>query len=315
MDQQHEMVSALKDLAIELGRVPNKDEFHAKTKFSHYAVAKAFGTYTALRQAADLGIAKQHESRITNQVFERPIEKHLEDFIPRPRQEPQKYPSVLIINDIHWPFHSQRVVDKFLRRVSDRRPEFVILNGDALDLYSHSKFPRSHNVFSPREEQTIGRKLNAEFWEAVRMASPGSKCYQLLGNHDIRPMRRVLESYPEAEDWIEKGLRELFTHDGVETIFDSREELMLPGDIAIHHGYKTKLGDHRDFTLLNCVSGHTHRPGVVYRTVRGAVLWELNTGYAGDPEAKGLTYTSQKITNSVQSFGEIDEDGPRVVIA
>ena len=218
-----------------------------------------------------------------------------------------------IISDIHWPFHSQRVLDRFFRWVDDHKPEIVILDGDAWDMYSHGKFPRSHNVFTPKAEEDLARGHNIQFWTEVKRKSPKSKCYQMLGNHDVRPLKRTLEVAPAMEHWVQKIFTELFTFEGVETILDPRKELMF-GDVMVHHGYKAQLGEHRDHALYNAIVGHTHRAGVVYRQLRGQVLFEMNCGYAGDPEAKGLTYTPQKITGWTQGFGALDEDGPRVII-
>ncbi|CAK0739589.1 hypothetical protein CCP2SC5_1020018 [Azospirillaceae bacterium] len=222
-----------------------------------------------------------------------------------------------VISDIHWPFQSQRVIDKFIERVGLRKPQYVIINGDAWDMYCHGKFPRTHNLFSAKDEEQLARKLNQEFWMNVQRVSPDSKCIQLLGNHDVRPLKRTLEAMPTMEHWIEKVFKELFTFEGVETIFDTRQELSLPGNILVFHGYRSGLGDHRDFTGMNCIIGHTHRPGIVYKSMGlgHEPRWEANSGLAGDPTAKGLTYTPQKITGWTQSFLEVDDIGPRVVIA
>ena len=106
---------------------------------------------------------------------------------------------------------------------------------------------------------------------------------------------------------------DMMSFDGVETILDSRQELMLPGDVMVVHGYKSKIGEHRDHALYNAVCGHQHTGGVVYRQIRGRVLWELNAGLAGDPEAKGLTYGAQKINSWTLGFGFLDEYGPRFI--
>lgn len=309
--EQHKIISALKDLAIELQRTPSSKEFVVKTKISEYAVTKHFGTYTALRLAAGLDQYKQE--KLSNAIFETPIEKHLDEYKPIERPPREPYPTMAIISDIHWPFHSQRVVDRFYKWVSDHKPSIVILNGDGWDMYSHAKFPRSHNVFTPKAEEEKSKVLNTEFWQVLKRASPKSRLIQMLGNHDVRPIKRTLEEAPVLEHWIERYMRELFTFDGVETVFDPRQELMI-GDVMVHHGHKSQLGAHRDHALYNAIVGHTHKAGVVFREIRGQTLWEMNCGYAGDPLAKGLTYTPQKITNWTPGFGAVDEDGPRVII-
>lgn len=272
-----------------------------------------FGTWNQFVQAAGLPPNQVRTKKLTNQIFETKLETHLENFTPSPQIDHPPYPTMSIISDIHWPFENQRVIDKFLERVALRKPQYVFLNGDGWDMYSHTKFPRSHNIFTPREEQTLARQKNEEFWKQVQQASPTSKCIQLMGNHDVRPLKRIMEVYPQAEDWIAEKLKELFTYPNVETVMDPRQEYQI-GDILIFHGYRSQLGAHRDYTLYNCINGHTHKAGVVFRRIRGQTIWEMNSGLAGNPEAKGLTYTPQRITEWTPAFAEVDPDGPRVII-
>ena len=314
-DKQHELICALKDMALTMGRTPTQDEFCMSRKGGHYQTRK-FGGFSVLCQAAGLtpNIQGNSGKKIDRSIFERNIESHMEAYRGT---EPLKisrdpYPSIAVISDIHWPFASEAVVNTFHEFVRLHQPEYVVLNGDAWDMYSHSKFPRSHNIFTPREEQALCVAANTEFWAKIKKNTPNAICIQMLGNHDVRPMKRIMESYPEAEDWIIEKLQSLFTFEGVRTVFDPREEVIL-GDIAIFHGYRTGIGAHRDFTLMSCINGHTHKGGAVFRNIRGHVLWELNSGYAGDPLAKGLTYTPQKIIDWTPGFGAVDHWGPRFI--
>lgn len=308
MDIKQKLVNDLISLSQELGRTATCFEF--TSRFGHKFKA-AFGNYNTLVLAAGLDINKEVK-KITNKIFEIKVEDQIEQYIPKESPIRVPYATLATISDIHWPFENKKVVNSYLEYVGDTKPEWCILNGDAWDFYSHSKFPRSHNLFTPRDEETTSRQRNEEFWIEVIKRSPKSQCVQMLGNHDIRPMKRVLEEYPEAEDWIKERLKRMFTFDGVKTVFDPREELMI-GDIAVFHGYRSKLGDHRDYTLYNTINGHTHNGGCVYRRIRGQTLWELNSGLAGDPEAKGLTYTPQRITNWTPGFGIVTKHGPQFI--
>lgn len=310
----HDLVQAVKDLALELGRTPRKSELLARLKGSGHALSQHVGGYSTVLMAA--GLEPYHRpKKIDNSIFERPIEKHLELHVPPAHEPPEPFPSCAIISDIHWPFSLERVIESFYEYLSECKPEFVIINGDAWDMYSHSKFPRSHNLFTPREEERLSREHNEAFWREVKKWSPDSRCFQLLGNHDIRPMKRVLEAYPEAEDWIAERLQRMFTFEGVKTIYDSREELFLNKQTLVFHGYRTQLGAHRDYTLYNCFNGHTHVGGVVWRQIRGFPIFEANSGLAGDPTAKGLTYTPQKIVAWTPGFVACDHLGPRFIPA
>lgn len=309
--KSHELICQLKDLAVELGRTPKRDEF--KARYGQRYLTE-IGNYSAFLQAAGLHPEiRSKEKKIDNSIFEVSIERHLENYEPRELVTRGDYPTADVISDIHWPFSAKRVIDKFYQSVGDTTPEFVIINGDAWDMYSNSKYPRSHNIFTPREERAMALKANQDFWSEIRRISPKSKCFQLMGNHDIRPMKRILEVYPAAEDWIMEALQKDFTFQGVKTIFDPREELFLAEDTIVFHGYRSQLGSHRDYTLMNCINGHTHTGGTVFRRIRGATLWEMNSGVAGDPEAKGLTYTPQKITHWTPGFGKLHKTGPQFI--
>lgn len=315
----HDLVVALKELAAELGVTPTRSQFEGHVKGGKYQLEKHFRTYSALCESA--GLAPARAQKVTNAVFEKSVTKHLEEYTPQEYMAQNKslppanapYPKTNTISDIHWPFCNDRVIEKFLSRIETVQPEHVIINGDAWDMYSHAKFPRSHNLFTPREEQACARKLNEEFWREVRKRCPNAKLYQTMGNHDVRPLKRTLETYPAIEDWVAKILEELFTFDGVQTIFDYRQELLI-GNVLWHHGYRSKIGDHRDYVLYNIIVGHTHLAGVSYRQVHGQTLFEMNCGLAGDPHAKGLTYTPQKMTHWTPAFSETDPSGPRVIL-
>lgn len=312
---QHGLISALKIIASELGRTPTCQEFIEKSEYSERRMRTIFGSYSVAVAAAGLDPAVlSKKKKLTNSIFEVSIEKHLEDYKPNEHVERGPYPTIASISDIHWPFSCQRVIDKFLDHIEKFQPAYVILNGDAWDMYSHAKFPRSHNIFTPKEEEDMARAMNVDFWKEVKRRCPKAKCIQMLGNHDVRPLKRTQEQAPTLEHWIEKIFKQLFAFDGVETIFDPRQEILIE-DVLIFHGYRSGEHAHRDYTLLNCMTGHTHIGAVGFRRIRGQVLWELKSGYAGDPEAKGLTYTPQKTTHWTHGFSYVWPWGPQFITA
>ena len=310
--KMHEMLAKFKDLAIELGKTPTVLEGD-RAGLCGPTVRRYFGSHAQLVQAAGLEPNRVGgKVKIDNSIFNRNIHEHIAQYEP---QDITKVtcPSFAVISDIHFPWPNKRVLEAFYNYVKLHKPEFVLLNGDSWDMYSHTKFPRSHNQFTPKEERDLSRKMNEDFWADVKKASPKSRCVQLLGNHDIRPMKRILEAYPAGEHWIEEMMKKEFTFDGVETIFDVRQELYLNDEVILFHGHMSGIGGHRDQTMMCTVNGHTHRGGVVYRAVKGKIIWELNSGLAGDPYAKGLTYTPQKIVEWTPGFGAHDEHGPRFI--
>lgn len=319
--EQHEVISKLRALAIELGRSPTREEAGQIKGLSRHDITKLFGSYSVALEAAgmDRANAKPRRRIVTNDIFEKDLEPHLEEESKR-QSEPSRsnfilpidnYPLTIALPDIHFPFNHVPATEWAMSVIADLKPKRVIQGGDLFDFYSASKYPRSQNIYSPKEELKLARKAAEKMWRDVQKASPGVECHQIMGNHDIRPYKRAIEMCPELEYLID--LSPIFTFDGVNTVYDPRQELELDG-VFWHHGYKTKLGDNRDF--MNACAGvfHTHRGGTVFRGVWGGhQIWELNSGTLGDPEAKALSYTPQKHTQQTLGIGAVDKYGPRFI--
>jgi len=157
----------------------------------------------------------------------------------------------------------------------------------------------------------LARKGAQEMWKKIKSTVSKAECYQLLGNHDIRPMKSVIEKYPEIELFID--FSKWFQFDGVTSCMDIRQELKIDG-INYIHGYRGKLGEHMEYMRQPVICGHTHRAGVVFKNYGDQILFEMNVGYIGDPESKALSYTAQKHSHSTHAVGLINENGPQVII-
>jgi len=310
----HELIVILKQLAVELGRTPTRDEFDDQVANSRSKIRQAFGGYSAMLQAA--GLESYHPRKRDRTPFmRRNIDEHLELQQARPPLEPVEAPvpiqnTIVCLGDTHHPFCDPRALERVYRIIEQIKPTVVIQMGDLHDMLSWSKFPTSQMHFTPKGEIEKSFENAKAMWAEIGKLAPQARKIQLRGNHDIRPLKRVLEVAPALEVFIE--LDRFFTFPGVELIADHREELIIDG-IAFLHGYRTKLGDHASYMMHNAVVGHSHRGGVAFKHIRGKTYFELNCGYLADPASKGLSYTPQKITDWTQGVGIIDPLGPRFV--
>lgn len=320
-DQAHELVSSVKELASELGRTPTSREFDNRYAGARYKIARAFGNYSELLKAAGLETYNDRRARAAGkmklsnaEVFGRDLGEVLSAHAPRERAPEVVSEPILVIGDAHFPFVHQATLEKIIRFAEKEKPAHIVQAGDLYDFFAHSKFPRSQNYYSPDQEMELGRKGAAEMWSALRAACPSAKLYQILGNHDVRPLKRVLESAPSLEGLVARALLPLFQFEGVTTIDDPRQELVIQG-VTFVHGYASRPGYVRDHVLGNSVTAHTHRMSVVYRALADRIIWELNPGFIGDETAKALSYTAQKTTGFTLGWGWIDEHGPRAIPA
>lgn len=193
------------------------------------------------------------------------------------------------------------------------KPLHIVQLGDLYDFYSFSRFPRTHNLMTPLQEVEQGRKEAEAFWRDIRKAAgPKAECYQLIGNHDARPAKRVLEKAPELGHLVERGLSGLWDFKDVTTMPSDREELVLSG-IVFHHGWR-KHGDHVKHNHQSTVVGHLHTGGTVFVAIKGETLFELNAGYIANPLAVPMSYGAQKrFRKETQGVGWIDDLGPRFI--
>jgi len=319
-DDAHKVISILKSLAVQLGRTPTVFEFLEAAPITKHHLYTALGGYSTLVQAAGLSPAKRQ--KIDNSIFEVDIEEAINGSDrPPPIIDPlsgQVDIRIAIAGDRHEPFSHKGCTEAFYKFIEETQPTHIIQIGDLYDMYAYSKFAKSLNIYTPKEELRLGRKGAEEFWAKCRKLVPKAKCYQILGNHDWRPYKRVLEALPEAEDTCREMFLNWFRFPGVELISDPRQELFI-GQTAFIHGYRSTIGDHMNYILMCVAAGHLHLGGTVFRNLfdpsvgSNRIIYELGVGYMADPESKVLSYTPQKITKSTNGWGYIDRWGPRFI--
>lgn len=220
--------------------------------------------------------------------------------------------TVLAIGDLHKPWHSRATLLAIYRAIRRIKPDVVIQMGDLYDLFSFTRFPRTHNVYTPSQELTLARKDAELFWQSVKYAAPKNcKRIQLWGNHDDRAVKSALSRSPELEHFVAEGMASLMKFPGVQTVDDSRHVLMIDG-VGYHHGYLLNPGAHARANLCNMVCAHTHYGCVIPLKLEDRIIWELNVGFGADRFAKPLGYAPQRrFSRSTLGFGVVDPYGPR----
>ena len=219
--------------------------------------------------------------------------------------------TTLAIGDSHFPFHNRKTIAAIIYIARKIKPQRIIQLGDLYDLYSYSRFAKSANIMTPAEECKRGRRDAELFWKEIQQASPRADCYQILGNHDARFSKQVMDKIPEAEHLL-KGIQSLWKFDGVDSTTSDRDELILDG-VCYMHGYR-KFGDHMRHNGINTVCGHLHKGGVAYSRLGNKTIWELNAGFCADENSIPMSYSKQRrFSQHTQGVGIIDYYGPRFV--
>ncbi len=236
--------------------------------------------------------------------------------VPAPRTRalrslpPSPKKTTLVIGDIHFPYHHAAALRWVIELAKQLQPDRIVQVGDLKDQFSFSKFPKLVKQ-DPGSELEEAKKLATAFWADLRAAAPNAECYQLVGNHDDRAMKRALERAPELAELVGRSLRELYTYEGVKTIHDSHEELILDG-VIFQHGHRSKLGDHARYNQRSTWCGHSHTGGVVFMRNLDGIYYEANAGFLGEVNTEAFAYHAQRRMNTCTLGVGIDDAlGPR----
>lgn len=221
----------------------------------------------------------------------------------------------IVLGDTHFPYACQRSLTRAYALIAKLQPEHVVQIGDVYDLYSFSRYGKSLNHTTPVSEVQKARRQATAMWERIWKASPKSKLYQMLGNHDARLYKKIEEKVPEMAGLL--GWDDLFAFDGVTTSKSDRDllKLRLGGrEVWMHHGFLSKPGDHVRYFQQNIVTGHSHRGHVLFDTTHSKLLFDANAGYLGNPNAHVFKYGAVAGKNKwTRGCLVIDELGPRFV--
>lgn len=214
---------------------------------------------------------------------------------------------ILVLGDFHAPYHSKPALAWVIKLAKKLKPTHIVQVGDLYDMFAYSRYPKLLKL-TPGQEVGLARRATEELWDLL---PKNCKRYQLLGNHDDRPLKRALAVAPELAPLIGKTLDDLYTYPGVTLVKEAEFELE---GLLFQHGHRAKLGDHARYNQCSTVVGHSHVGGCVFLRNRNGVFYELNAGFLGDIETQAFSYLSQKkINTTTLGVGFIDDAGPRFI--
>lgn len=211
---------------------------------------------------------------------------------------------VFIISDTHFPFQNKKAYKRMMAALRKEKPTHVVQIGDLLDQYVFSKYTRGMDI-TPGADVEKGLVMAALMWEEIQKAVPNVKCFQLLGNHDVRLSKRVMEKLPELADFF--GIRDMYKFQGVKVLDSDRDYLLLGGVVYVH-GWLSKSLDHARHFNCPTVHGHRHRPCI---EVEGK-LWSMDVGFMADEKSAPLSYTMNKLTKWRMAYGIVEDGRPRL---
>lgn len=144
---------------------------------------------------------------------------------------------VLVLSDVHIPYHDTQALDAALAYGKKLKPSIILLNGDIGDFYGvsrHSKDPRRE---LSQELDAIRQFL---FW--LRKTFPKARILYKVGNHEDRLDRFLMSRAPELLGVSHFSIPSFLHFDdmGIEEV--ASLQLIRLGELPIYHGHELPQG-------------------------------------------------------------------------
>jgi len=226
---------------------------------------------------------------------------------------PKRFKNILILSDIHAPYHSIRALEESLSYGVGKGVDCILLNGDIMDCYMLSKFnpdPRKRNL--TEEVDAVG-----QLFDSLLKIAP---VFYKLGNHEERLEKLLIVKAPMLLGIKEFELEEILKcrERGIEVIKDQR--IINIGHLPVLHGHEVHLAGvavnpARSLflkTKKTALCGHLHRTSQHNETaLDGKLISTWSTGHLGEAHPK---YARINSWNWGCARVEVNEDGDFEVV-
>lgn len=209
---------------------------------------------------------------------------------------------ILIVPDVHAPFHDVDAWELLLDVARDLKPETIVLMGDLMDCFcisAHSKSPE--RVYRLKDEVLVARELLAQLDELGAI----EKVY-LEGNHEDRLARYISDKAPELYGLIDIPKLLKLEESGWEWV-PYRTDIKRG---AVHYAHD--IGYHGKYAVYRTLDGfqhsnitaHTHRLCYI---VGGSAVGEAQVGasfgWLGDVHQVTYTHRAKAKREWATGFG------------
>lgn len=141
---------------------------------------------------------------------------------------------VLILSDVHIPFHIPEAVEAAVEAGRASRCDTVVLNGDALDCHNVSRYDHDGTKLTYQQEIEDGR----QFFAYLRERFPKARIIFKEGNHEERLSKYILSRAPALFGVENVTLPSLvgLADQGIEWVGEQR--VLHVGKLRIIHGHE-----------------------------------------------------------------------------
>lgn len=143
----------------------------------------------------------------------------------------RQYNKIGVLADMHIPYHDVSAITTALNWFKEKGANAILINGDAVDFYSLSRFnkdPRARDFSAELDDLAqVVRVLNDNF----------GKVFYKEGNHELRYETYMRIKAPELLNVSEFQIENLLAHRGVQVEYIRHNKIMA-GRLPIVHGHE-----------------------------------------------------------------------------
>lgn len=221
-----------------------------------------------------------------------------------------KVSRIVVVSDLHVPYHDVRAWECVLETIRQTKPEIVVIIGDFCDAYAVSSHPKSLD----RKADFAGeiRAVNVEL-DRLMKASGSARMVYCAGNHEDRIERYLQSKAPELAGFA--GMRSdgllRIKERGIEWV-PYRRHIKIGNCSFTHDVGRCGVSCARQSLIDfggNLVIGHSHRGGISCQGEgKGSSHFCLNVGWLGDVEGVDYIHQIRAKRDWQCGFGIVDQD-------
>lgn len=165
-------------------------------------------------------------------------------------QKPFKIPKgnnrVLILSDIHLPYHDEEALSIALDWGYQKKPNAIILNGDTMDMYQASRFVKDRRLRDLNGEIEMTRAFLKQLKDEFNCP-----IYFKIGNHEDRWENYLKTSAPELLGIADFELKNILRFGELGVTEIKSKQVIKIGKLSLLHGHEM----HTIFSPVNSARG------------------------------------------------------------
>lgn len=160
------------------------------------------------------------------------------EYTPRPPYILPTPCKILLINDVHIPYHDRNAVLTALTYGREQGIDTVYMNGDILDFYSVSRW--SKNPDKPLMRREV--QLAQNFFAGLRKMFPKAKMIFKSGNHEYRFDRYIMDVAPGLFGLDGFNIPSILKLADYDIDYVDDKTITIAGELNILHGHEVRFG-------------------------------------------------------------------------